>query len=426
MESRSAPRVASSSRFLTAAQSVAILRKLREQGRADLLDRHVAFVEAISGEPLTAGNEVHLLVDGPATYAAMFRAMRGARDHINLETYILRDDWLGQRLAELLLEKQRRGVQVNLIHDSVGTILTPGEYFQRLADGGVSLCEFNPVDSLKRGIWRVNHRDHRKILVVDGEIAFTGGINFDSVYGSSSRLRRGREPRLDEGWRDTQIEIRGPAAATLKRLFVDTWTKQGCTSLLPRSYFPTLTAQGDKLVRVIASSPDDREAVIYLTMLSAIEHADRSVYITMAYFVPDRRMIEAITRAARRGADVEIIMPGFSDFGIVFHAARSHYAELLEAGVKIYERRDAMMHAKTAVIDGVWSTVGSANMDMRSFLHNDEVNAVMLSNEFAVEMKKMFDADREQATRIDPTAWNARPATARLKEWFGRLWHYWL
>lgn len=421
-------RVVGADSVLSPEQSAAVLRRLKEQGRDDLLTRHIAYVEAISGAPLIGGNQVRLLVDGPATFAAMFRAMRAARDHINLETYILRDDWLGQRLAEVLLEKRRQGVEVNLIYDSIGTLLTSREFFQRLADGGVNLCEFNPVNPIRGGILpRLNHRDHRKILVVDGAIAFTGGINFDSVYGSSSSsLRRGKQAARDEGWRDTQIEIRGPAAAEFQRLFLDTWEKQGGAQLAPRNYFPKLEREGDTLVRVIGSSPDDREAVIYLAMLSAIEHADRTVYITMAYFVPDRRMIEAITGAARRGVDVQMIMPGFSDHWIVFHAGRSHYDELLAAGVEIYERRDALVHAKTAVIDGVWSTVGSANMDMRSFLHNDEVNAVVLSNEFAREMYELFAADRKQAKRIDAESWAGRPSSLRLKEWFGRLWEYWL
>lgn len=425
-------RIQSGHQKLSAAQSKAILDRLREQGKSDVLDRHLAFMETVSDLPLTLGNEAHLLIDGPATYEAMFRAIGAARDHINLETYILRSDELGNELARRLIAQRGRGVTVNVLYDSVGSLQTSKEFFADLESAGIALCEFNPINPIEgRGV-NVNHRDHRKILIVDGAIAFTGGINFDSVYdssGSSIRRRESRsakEPNEETHWRDTQIEIRGPAAAQFQRLFLETWRKQKCSGPEARSYFPPLKPQGNKIVRVIGSSPDDRESLIYLALLSAITRAERSVDLTMAYFVPDRQMLDAVTGAARRGVQVRIIMPGFSDSETVLRAGRSYYSALLRAGVRIYERHDVMLHAKTAVIDGVWSTVGSANMDMRSFLHNDEVNAEVLGAEFGREMTAMFERDLSTATPIELEQWESRPFTSRVKEWFARLWQYWI
>jgi cardiolipin synthase A/B len=191
-------------------------------------------------------------------------------------------------------------------------------------------------------------------------------------------------------------------------------------------FFPAPFPQGDKVVRVIGSSPDHPERMIYLTLLSAISNADRSIYLTMAYFVPDAQTIDALKQAVRRGVDVKVILPQVSDFWVVLEAGRSYYSDLLRAGVKIYERRDALLHAKTAVIDGVWSTVGSANMDLRSFLHNYEVNAIVLGDEFGRQMYSMFKADLEHSAQIDLAQWESRPFTRRLKERLARMWQYWL
>ncbi|MFO1352216.1 MAG: phospholipase D-like domain-containing protein, partial [Gammaproteobacteria bacterium] len=348
----------------------------------------------------------------------------GARDHINLESYIIEDDSVGRRLADALIRKQAQGVQVNVIYDGIGSLDTPAEYFQRLKQSGIAVCEFNPVNPLKGRWWRLNQRDHRKILVVDGEVGFTGGINFSRVYASSSARRKRRAASLDEGWRDTHIEVRGPAVAEFQRLFIGTWRKQSCGALAERHYFPQLRAEGDKLVRVIGSSPDSQESLMYLTFLSALGQASERIYLTMAYFVPDPRTLTALKNAAARGVDVRLILPGYSDFWVVFHAGRSYYDELLAAGVKLYERRDALLHAKTAVIDGVWSTVGSTNMDWRSFLHNDEVNVVVLGEEFGQHMDALFQRDLAEATPIDPERWRQRSFGLKAKEWLARHWQY--
>ncbi len=402
------------------------IEKLERAGQGNLLRRHLAYIEAINGPPLIAGNEARVLIDGPATFKAMFAAIQRARDHVNLETYIFDDGAIGERLADVLIEKRRQGVEINILYDSVGSLSTPPEFFERLKANAIKVCEFNPVNPLKGKGWRINNRDHRKILIVDGETAFTGGINISGVYSAGSFGSKQKKASINKGWRDTHVKIDGPAAAEFQNLFVNTWRKQCSSNLAQGNFFPKLSAKGDKVVRVIGSSPDDALNVTYVALLSAIAHAEKSVYLTMAYFVPDPQTIETLQDAARRGVDVKLILPGFSDFAAVFHAGRSHYADLLQAGVKIFEHRDALLHAKTAVIDGVWSTIGSTNMDWRSFLHNEEVNGVVLGEKFADEMQSMFERDLAGATPIDLARWEARGPILRMKEWGARLWEYWL
>jgi cardiolipin synthase len=379
--------------------------------------------QQIGGSELVLGNEVTLLQDGPATYDAMFEAIRGATQHIDVESYIIEDGAVGQRFADALLERQAHGVQVNVIYDSVGTFGTGKAFFDRLTQAGVQVIEFNPVNPLAaRQSWSPNHRDHRKLLVVDGWLAFLGGINISNAYSSGSSPPRGRHRTgAVAGWRDTDVRIAGPAVAGFERLFHDTWEKQQGRPL-PEAQPATIAVQGRHIVRAVGSTPDDAFSLIYLTLISAISNAQEQVYLTNAYFVPDPQLMKALLDAARRGVDVRIILPAKSDSGPAFHAGRSHYAELLEAGVKIYERRGALLHAKTALVDGVWSCVGSSNLDWRSALDNDEVNAVILGREFGQQMQAAFAADLAASEAIDLAAWSRRPVLSRLKELAARLW----
>lgn len=417
---------------VSADTSRAILQELKhESGSSDMLQKHLAVEQSFTrNSPLVLGNKLTLLLDGPNTYAAMFKAIREAQDHINLETYIFEDGEIGQKFAALLLEKQAAGVQVNLIYDSVGCLDTPAEFFERLRSGGIQLLEFNPINpaKVKKKEWLLNNRDHRKLLVVDGRIGFLGGINISEAYssGSFSSSFRKKHTRSEAGWRDTQLQIEGPVVAELQQFFISTWAEQKGTPLAARDYFPKLTKQGDAIVRAIASTPDMPDNPIYLTLLSAIGHAEQSIHLTNAYFVPDPQLLAALTDAAGRGVEVSMVLPGKSDSWVVFHAGRSRYAELLKAGVKLHERRDTVLHAKTASIDGVWSTVGSTNLDWRSFLHNDELNAIVLGADFARQMDAMFARDVEASTAIDPEKWAHRSLLLRLQEQIARLFEYWL
>ena len=463
---------------LSAAQSQAVLAKLaRDSPETNIFDRHLALEQAIVGSPLTTGNRVLLLQDGPATYRAMLAAIAGARDHINMETYILEDDVVGQHFAQVLIDKRRQGVRVNLMVDSVGTIGTPKAFFQRLIDNGVQVLEFNPINPLAaRADWALNQRDHRKLLVVDGRIAFLGGINISSVYsgssfggshrgarsgsfgdsaggasgrasGAASRQSTPAQPPalaasgpasadsaagaaevdVDSlAWRDTDLQVQGPAVSELQKLFLAAWAQQQGPALVAEAYLPTPQAVGRQVVRVIGSSPDEPFSQIYATLLSAIGSAETSVNITNAYFAPDPQLLAALQAAARRGVRVTLILPGRTDSGLVFHVGRGYYTELLQAGVRIFERRGVILHAKTALIDGVWATVGSTNLDWRSFLHNHELNAVVLGADFGVQVQAMFDRDLGASDEVLLPVWQQRPLTLRVKEMLSRVWAYWL
>jgi cardiolipin synthase A/B len=405
-----------------------------EAGASSSLRKHLAFEQAISSEsPLMLGNKVTLLEDGPATHQAMFAAIRAARDHINLETYIFEDGEVGREISNLLLERQAAGVQVNVIYDSVGGLMTPQAFFDRLREGGIQVLEFNPVNPLTedRKTWLLNNRDHRRQLVVDGRVAFVGGVNISDSYTSSPLGkrpggRRDRTPNVDTGWRDTHVRIEGPAVAEFQKLFMDTWARQQGEPLAARQYFPDLQPAGNDIVRAIGSTASDDGSPIYLTLVSAIQRAEIEVLLTAAYFGPDPMLLEALTDAARRGVAVKLVLPSYTDSWPIFHLGRSRYTELLRAGVGIHERRGAVMHAKTAVIDGVWSTVGSSNLDWRSFLHNDEINAVVLGRDFAAQMHTMFLADLAESETIVLDEWRRRPWLFRLKETAARLGAYWL
>jgi len=410
---------------LSAQKSAAILAELkRKSGDIDILEKQIALEQAIVGSPLFLGNKVILLQDGAATYPAMFAAIRNAQDHINLETYIIDDDEIGRQFADLLLEQQARGVQVNVIHDSVGGINTPKAFFDRLTEGGIEVLEFNPINPLMaKAPWSLNNRDHRKLLVVDGRTAFIGGINISSVNSAGSVVRgAGKAAGSTVAWRDTHLQIEGPVVGELQKLFMETWEKQRGQPLAPKEYFPVLEPQGKEIVRAIGSTPDDPYSLIYLTLISAIGNAEKQVYLTNAYFVPDPQLLKSLIDAAGRGVDVKLILPSHSDSAVVFHAGRSHYSSLLEGGVKLYERLGELLHSKTAVIDGVWSTVGSSNLDWRSFLDNDEVNAVILGREFGQKMQAAFAGDLAASRAIDLESWERRPFSFRIKEWMARLW----
>ena len=420
--------IVSAKGLLSPKQSKAIMERLkRSVAPTDILDRHTAVVESVTESPLTKGNKVTLVTDGQAAYAAMFKAIESARDHINLETYIIDDDEVGRKFSDLLLKKRAEGVQVNLIYDSVGSFNNPASFFKRLTDGGIKVVEFNPVNPLKaRGNWLLAHPDHRKILIVDGKIAITGGINISSVY--SSRLSGGRiiEKGKPLPWRDTDVQIEGPAVAEFQKLFLDTWSKQNGPKLSGGNYYPRAKEDGNALVRVVGSIPGADNRIMFIVYVAAITFAEHSIHLTNAYFIPDDQILKAFTDAAGRGVDVKIILPGTTDSAVALYAARYNYSGLLEAGVKIYERRNALLHAKTAVIDGVWSTVGSTNMDYWSLLSNDEANAIVLNRDFAAEMEKTFTKDIGESHQIKEKEWKERPLFSKIREWFAHLFIRWL
>jgi cardiolipin synthase len=408
---------------LSAKQSKAILTKLQKNGDdTNIFDKHLALEAEIVGSPLVVGNKVELLVDGPTTYDAMFTAIENAKDNINMETFIIENDEIGQRFSKLLTSKQASGVQVNLIYDSVGSLSTPETFFDSLKKSGINVLEYNPINPLNtRKGWQFNQRDHRKLLIVDGQIAFVGGINISSVYSSGS-FGRAKVTTNKQSWRDTHLRMEGPVVGEFQKLFMTTWSQQKGKTLATRIYFPDLTNQGGEVVRAIGSSPDEPYSQIYSTLISAINSAETQVFITNAYFVPDPKLLAALKEAVQRGVDVRLLLPEKTDSIMVFYASRSYYDELLKANVKIYERQDALLHAKTAMIDGVWSTIGSTNLDWRSFTNNQEINAVVLGQGFGTQMQSMFEKDLESSTVITLESWRSRSIAARIKERAARLW----
>jgi cardiolipin synthase len=369
--------------------------------------------------PLTLGNKVVLLENGKQTYDAMLAAIRSAKSSINMQMFIFSAGRVGQTFADALIDRQRRGVQVNLMYDSLGSLSTPASFFDRMRHNGIAVLQYRPLDPFETKLgWTFSHRNHRKMVVVDGKIAFTGGVNISEDYASGLTSSERKAPL--QLWRDTDVEVQGPAVAEFQRSFVNEWYYQKGPLLSPREYFPKLTRQGHDIVRVITSVPE-RFSLIYVTIISAIANSETNVYITDAYFAPDRQMLQKLESAARRGVDVRLLLPSQSDEPFIVSAERSHYLDLLESGVKIYEWQGKMLHAKTATVDGVWSTVGTSNLDWWSIVRDNELNAIILSHSFANRMNLMFSNDLERCKRITPEQWEHRGLNERLREIGARM-----
>lgn len=398
-----------------------------------------ALVAALrNGSPhasFVAGNRVSMLNDGPTTFAAYAEAITAAKEHIHLETYIFSDDELGVRFADLLVEKAASGVEVRVLYDGFGSWSSGAALFDRMRRAGIEVREFRPLDSvaaLTSG--RFNNRDHRKLLIVDGRVAFVGGINISGTYehapssGSGRRADGERVDPLDDGWRDSQARIEGPAVPQFQAIFFATWARAGGGQLIrAERYFPQLAQRGTALVAAVASEAGGRTAgAMYALYLNAIKHARHKLWVTQAYFTPDKSLREALIAAAKRGVDTRILVPGFSDSNLTLHASRSIYGRLLKASVRIYEHEEAFVHAKTAVIDDVAVVVGSANLDLRSLLHNNEVIAVVIDAAFANGTARSFLEDLEAAKEISLAAWRSRPWLDRIKEHGARLFWYWI
>lgn len=408
-----------------------LLHKGNDIGQATMVTELVRVIETITKDPISAGNDARALVDGPETFKAMFEAIETARHHIHVETFILDDDEIGRELCDRLIERRKSGVEVRIIYDAFGSRNVTDELVKELTDVGVELYKYHPINPAEDyRIWRSNNRDHRKIVIVDGRIAFTGGINISEVYAESSlsisRSNKSQEDVVDRGWRDTHVRIAGPVVRQFQNLFVNVWKEHDPEARFDsKQYYPELKPQGDILARVVASRGGDEEFELYTVLLAAVSHARERIWITQAYFAPNESFLEAIRDASRRGVDVRLLLPGVSDAPLVLQASRADYAELLEAGVRIYERTGTTLHAKTAVIDGVWSTIGSANFDYRSFLHNHEVNAEIVDRDFAETMEKLFLNDLKQAEEISVRSWRKRPLMQRVKEMTGSALRYW-
>jgi cardiolipin synthase len=418
---------------LSPAESEALITRLGSgaEGSA-ILQRHLKVEEAIAGSPLTADNAVEVLHDGDQTFAAIGKAISAARETLNLEYYIIEDvtlktpDGNARTLADMLVAKLQQGVAVNIIYDGYGSSDTPRAFFDRLKKAGAKLLDFHPLDPNPAHVIEGNDRDHRKILVADGRIAVIGGVNLSKSYESKSPgSDDDDDPKtgLPTHWRDTSIRIEGPAVAEIQKLFFDHWKNEGGEKIDQKRYFPKPEVKGSHVVRVIGSTPDQEISRYYVTLISALRSAESKAWISNAYFVPTPEEVDTLIDAAQRGVDVRLLVPEKSDAEAAVAAARSHYSELLEAGVKIFETRNVVLHSKTVVIDGVWSAVGSSNFDHRSVLFNEEIDAVVIGKRTAEELEADFKSGEQAAVAIDRETWEAqRSLPDRLRGFWVGLW----
>lgn len=397
----------------------------RSRDTVSPIEWHRRALERSLGRPLVDGNQVELLLDGPQTYAAMLEAIDAARDHIHIESYIVDADGPGQEFARRLAARSRNGVRVHLSFDAVGSMRTPRSFFAELEREGVVLCEYQPVRSLLavlRG--QAHRRNHRKIMVVDGRIGFVGGLNISREYSAGSAPHWMRVETDESGWRDSHVRVRGPVVNQLQALFIEHWNQHARVPLPSARYIAPLEPVGQHRAALAATGAGRGRNPFYRALLAAVESARTSVLVTTAYFVPPRRLLRALLAAARRGVDVQLVLPGYSDFWAPLHAGRWHYGRLLRAGVRIHERHDRLLHAKTTVIDGVWAAVGSSNLDWRSTVHNAEANLLVLDPAFAAEAQAVFQADVAQCRTVGLQQWSQRGLLDRLKEWVARRFEF--
>jgi len=345
----------------------------------------------------------------------MLEAIASAKHHVHLETYILGGDEIGAKFAAALEAKAREGVAVRVIYDSIGSRNTSGDFWDELQATGVAVRTFNPPDPIQdQNPFDIDTRDHRKLLIVDGRVAFTGGINIDRHYERPSDAVGGAS--TSSGWRDTHIRIAGPAVEAFQKLFVDFWETLD-EPLAEPPYAPRRLNEGDTLVRVLTAVGGNQEASqIWVAYTAAAKVARDRIWITQSYFAPDEELLAAIREAAARGVDVRILVAGFSDSQALLNASRSYYSDLLEAGIRVFESQEQILHAKTMAVDGYWSTVGSSNLDYLSFLHNHEANAVILGAHFAQQLEDVFAADQKNAVEIKLDEWRKRSLWQRTKE----------
>ncbi len=360
--------------------------------------------------PVTFGNRATLFDRGRAAYAAMLEAIAGARDHVNLETYAFAPDAVGRRFAEALVDRAAAGAAVNLVVDAVGCWNTPAAFFEALEERGVHVLVFGPVAPwrVRHGRWLPNRRNHRKILVVDGRVGFTGGMNIGDDYDDDG-VTEGR-------WRDTHVRIEGPAVRFLQRAALGTLYRRAPDTTPEADYFPALEACGPHAVRVLPTTPVVGRPYVRISLRRAVAAARTSVHATQGYFMPDARVLWSLGRAAARGVDVGLVVPGVSDVPLALHAGRSTYGRLLRRGVRVAEYQGRILHAKSVVVDGEWSILGSANMDIRSFRMNFEISVDVLGGDFGERVEAFYREDLARSVALDAATWAQRPLLRKLKE----------
>ena len=366
--------------------------------------------------PLTTNNSAKLLINGETKFPEVLEAMRQANHHIHVEYYIYEDDEIGRAIEQILIEKSKSGVEVRFIYDDFGSASIRKTLAKRLRENGVKAFPFYKIKLIKLAS-RLNYRNHRKIIVIDGRISFVGGINVSDKYSNASV---GNELY----WRDTHLKIEGDATSILQHIFIGDWNYCSDEKLtINELYFPKpeIVETQTKNIQIVSSGPDSDRPSIYYAIVKSIQSAKKEIFLTSPYFIPGETIIDAMKMASLSGVDVKLLVPGISDSFLVNSAAKSYYTELLTAGVKIYLYQKGFVHAKTLVADRCLAMVGTANLDYRSFDLNFEVNAVVYDEEIANELADNFHLDLQNAEQIEIKAWLNRPKHIQLIEKIVRL-----
>lgn len=370
---------------------------------------------ALHAETYTQHNDVRFLVGGGETFPSMLGAIAAAELYVHLETYIVRSDDTGWRFADALIARAEKGVDVRLLYDAVGGIDLGSDYLDALRNGGVKVVAYGPLAPWNAR-FRFHRRDHRKILVCDGKVAFTGGINIGNEYDA---VENG-----GGGWHDLHARVEGPEVAELARTFRRNWIKGGGDAFPVPGDSPE--AAGTALARTLSNEELRRRRAIRRAYMHAFRRARETIHVISAYFIPDRGIRRVLLNAARRGVKVSVIVPAESDVKAAQWASRHTYAGLLKGGVRIHEWLWHMLHAKAVVVDGVWSSIGSYNLDARSLFHNLEVVLCVIDRAFGEKLEGQLDSDAALSREVVLAEWNRRPPWRKLVEWFFYQFRFWL
>ena len=364
-------------------------------------------MEHLMGQQFMDGNQVTELVNGVQIFPSMLDAIRGAKETINFETYIYWSGEIGKVFAEALSERARAGVEVNVLLDWLGTKKLDEQLVEEMRKSGAKVEKYHPLRWFSPS--RVNHRTHRKLLIVDGRIGFTGGVGIADEWTGDADSR--------EHWRDNHYRVEGPVVASLQGAFMDNWMKTQSKVLHDHRYFPKMNGAGNMPAQIVKSSPREGNESVRLMYMLALAAARERIMMSSAYFVPDHNTMKELTDARRRGVQVQIIMPGEDiDYPIVRNASISRWGLLLEAGIEIYEYQPTMYHCKVVVIDDRWVSVGSTNFDNRSFRLNDEANLNVLDVRFGRRQREIFEVDLEKSQRVTLEQWRNRPLREKLTQ----------
>jgi cardiolipin synthase len=366
-----------------------------------------ATVAAYTGSALVGGNRVEILLNGDHIFPAKLRLIRSARKTINYAQYVFEEGQPAADIARAFAERCRAGVRVNVLLDALGALALPEEYRQIILGGGCRLETFRPLSPF--AIDRVNYRNHRRVLVVDGRVGITGGSGTSGKWSGDGKTQ--------DHWRDTDVLVEGPVVEQLQGAFAENWLEATGIALGGQEYFPQpVDSKGQVIAQAVRSSPAGGSAAMYTMFLLAMASARQSIYITNPYFLPDDKMIDTLVASARKGVRVVLLLPGAIDHNIVRQASRSELGRLLEAGIEVHEYRAALLHAKTMVVDSRWATVGRTNFDRRSFALNDEINLVVYDEGIARHLERIFEQDLNRSKRVTYEAWRNRGILSRLME----------